>query len=346
MANINKQITITEQGGAAGPYFDVYYSTDCISYTICSDGSNVYLPSIGSSVIVTCPDTTICFKLVNKSNQTFCLDNSVISGSIPTTTTTTTEARSIKQFNINGTNNSQVQYLNKFNETKTITFNNVNEGARVCAWSDSIVPLTNGITSSIHLNYCPDNDYVRLYTSNAANNKAYTFESSSGEVVQFFGANPTSYDITRCIVSGSYLKQTNSTNQLISSQGYCPTTTTTTTTAAPSSASLSWIYSIQNSPIGANMEIYVNGTIVENRYANSYGVWPVYLGDTIRIKITTPGCSTPNSKANSYVTGLFNDAACDDNVVELTTTLYTVVSGDLGTTLSVTSTSRCDVGCV
>jgi hypothetical protein len=92
MANINKQITLTEKGGAAGPYFDVYYSTDCSTYTISSDGSNVYLPSIGSNVIVTVPDTSICIKLVNKSNVDICKDNSVISGSNPFTTTTTTTA--------------------------------------------------------------------------------------------------------------------------------------------------------------------------------------------------------------------------------------------------------------
>jgi hypothetical protein len=47
MPDISKQITLTTKGANAGPLFDVYYSTDCINYTICVDGSGVSLPNVG-----------------------------------------------------------------------------------------------------------------------------------------------------------------------------------------------------------------------------------------------------------------------------------------------------------
>jgi len=52
MADIFKEITLTERNNA-GPYFDVFYSTDCINYTQSVDGDNVYLPFVGATAIVT-----------------------------------------------------------------------------------------------------------------------------------------------------------------------------------------------------------------------------------------------------------------------------------------------------
>ena len=68
MANILRTITLTSDPGSAGPLYDVYYSTDCINYTICTDGSSVSLPTVGSTANVTFPDTTICIKLINLSS--------------------------------------------------------------------------------------------------------------------------------------------------------------------------------------------------------------------------------------------------------------------------------------
>jgi hypothetical protein len=86
MANINKLITLTEKNDA-GPLFDIYASVDCSSYTLVQ--SNVSLPNVGSTAIITVDDTTQCIKLTSKGN---CI-NSVISGSgAPTTTTTSTTA--------------------------------------------------------------------------------------------------------------------------------------------------------------------------------------------------------------------------------------------------------------
>jgi len=86
MADIQKLITLTEKNDA-GPYFDVFYSADCLTYTQSVDGDNVYLPSVGSTVVVTVPNTTDCIKLQSVSGP---CDNFVISGSNAPTTTTTT----------------------------------------------------------------------------------------------------------------------------------------------------------------------------------------------------------------------------------------------------------------
>ena len=86
MANISKKITLTEKNDA-GPLFNIFYSTDCINYTIAIDGSNKYLPYIGASTTVTVPDTSQCFKLQSLGVCT----NSIESGSIqPTPTPTAT----------------------------------------------------------------------------------------------------------------------------------------------------------------------------------------------------------------------------------------------------------------
>jgi hypothetical protein len=88
MANVFRQITLNELGLKAGPYYDVYYSADCSTYTIATDGSNVYLPSVGSQVVVTIPDSTQCLKLVNLSPD--CGNNFVVENIALSTTTTTT----------------------------------------------------------------------------------------------------------------------------------------------------------------------------------------------------------------------------------------------------------------
>jgi hypothetical protein len=76
MANILRTITLTVDPAAAGPLYDVYYSTDCVNYTICIDGSSVSLPTVGSTANVTFPDNTTCIKLVNLSSG--CGNNFVV----------------------------------------------------------------------------------------------------------------------------------------------------------------------------------------------------------------------------------------------------------------------------
>lgn len=90
MANILKEITLTEQGANAGPLYDVYYSIDCEVFILAVDGNSVYLPSVGSTTLVTVPEETGCIRLINKTEV--CNSNSVTEGTPISTTTTTTTA--------------------------------------------------------------------------------------------------------------------------------------------------------------------------------------------------------------------------------------------------------------
>lgn len=85
MADIYKLITLTEKNDS-GPYFDAFYSTDCLTYTQSVDGNNIYLPSISSTAVITVPEETQCIKLQSIPEP---CSNFVISGSGITTTTTT-----------------------------------------------------------------------------------------------------------------------------------------------------------------------------------------------------------------------------------------------------------------
>jgi len=122
-----------------------------------------------------------------------------------------------------------------------------------------------------------------------------------------------------------------------------PTITPTTTTTG--GATLSWTYAELNGGNGV-MDIYVNGIAVVSRSTTSSGTYPVNVGDVIYCEINTTGCSEPNEYANSYCTGLITDASCDLSVTFLSSYTYTVVSGDVGNTLTLAMYSTCDSGCV
>jgi hypothetical protein len=97
------------------------------------------------------------------------------------------------------------------------------------------------------------------------------------------------------------------------------------------------------------MDLYVNGFAVESRSSTSSGTYLVYPGDTIyvELQIVTP-CGSPDTYANVYTTGnILNDADCANNAgVSLTTATYTVVSGDIGSTLTLDTFAACDGGCL
>jgi hypothetical protein len=153
------------------------------------------------------------------------------------------------------------------------------------------------------------------------------------------GSCPTAPSASWNCVSGSCVDPGNGTgtySTLAACQASC--------SISPATASLAWSFSETN---GANgiMEIYVNGSIVETRYATTSGNRTVYVGDTIRVKITTASCSGSFNIANSYCSGILNEATCETTVTELSSTLYNVVSFDAGTILHLDSFSTCDQGC-
>jgi hypothetical protein len=125
-------------------------------------------------------------------------------------------------------------------------------------------------------------------------------------------------------------------------------TTTSTTTTTSGGATLAWSYS-ETGGANGTMDLYVNGFAVESRSSTSSGTRTVYVGDTIYVdlQIVTP-CGSPDTYANVYTTGnIINDANCANNAgVSLTTGTYTVVSGDIGSTLTLNTFASCDGGCI
>ena len=131
--------------------------------------------------------------------------------------------------------------------------------------------------------------------------------------------------------------------------------TTTTTTAAPTTttttsagADLAWSYS-ETGGANGQMDLYVNGSAVEVRTSTASGTYLVYPGDTIYVELQiVTSCGPGDTYANVYTTGnLFNDANCANNAgVSLTTSTYTVVSGDIGSTLTINTFASCDGACI
>ena len=112
------------------------------------------------------------------------------------------------------------------------------------------------------------------------------------------------------------------------------------------SASLAWSFNESGPNVIGNMDLYVNGSVVESRSTNSSGVWPVYMGDTISVVVTTSGCTDTSDDANAYTFDIIAEAMCAVGSTTLTTSNYTVLSGDIGTTLSLRAYSVCSNGCV
>ena len=81
---VTRRVTLTEKNDA-GPFFDVYYSSDCITYYLSPTGDGVYLPSVGSSVQVQVASNTVCIKLVSSGQCTTSFVSQ--SGEISSTTT-------------------------------------------------------------------------------------------------------------------------------------------------------------------------------------------------------------------------------------------------------------------
>ena len=121
-------------------------------------------------------------------------------------------------------------------------------------------------------------------------------------------------------------------------------------TPAPtgSTANLAWSYS-ETGGANGTMDLYVNGFAVESRSSTASGTHSVNVGDTIYVELQiVTACGSPDTYANVYTAGnILNDANCANNAgVSLTTATYTVVSGDVGSTLTLNTFATCDGTCL
>jgi len=122
----------------------------------------------------------------------------------------------------------------------------------------------------------------------------------------------------------------------------------TSITACVETATLSWTYSVTGAPSSNAMDIRVNSSTEISRTSTSSGTYTVYVGDTIDVIISLSGCSGGSAVANAYTDGIIMDAACTpgNSSATLNSTTYTVVSGDIGNTISLDCYAQCDGGCL
>jgi hypothetical protein len=116
---------------------------------------------------------------------------------------------------------------------------------------------------------------------------------------------------------------------------------------APTTASLAWSFTEAGGSVGT-MDLYVNGSIVESRSVTSSGTRTVSAGDTINVQVTCDQCTGGGGTyANAYSTGINVDSDCSSTGgASIFTSVYTVLSGDLGTTLNLDTFAVCDTACV
>jgi hypothetical protein len=170
-------------------------------------------------------------------------------------------------------------------------------------------------------------------------------------VVDTFISSTGTFVITDCILFGSVraavpLAQLASWNS-IAYGPFCASTTTTSTTTS-GTTTLAWSYS-ETGGANGTMDLYINGFAVESRSSTSSGTYSVNVGDTIYVELQiVTACGAPDDWAKVYTTGnILTDANCAENAgVSLTTGTYTVVSGDIGSTLTLNTFASCDGGCL
>ena len=111
-------------------------------------------------------------------------------------------------------------------------------------------------------------------------------------------------------------------------------------------ATLAWSFSETGGAVGT-MDLYVNGSIVVSRSFTSSGTYTVNVGDTINVEVNCNTCGSPDTYSNAYCTGIIDDASCVNNgIANIFTSVYTVVSGDIGTTLNLDNFAGCGGACL
>lgn len=157
---------------------------------------------------------------------------------------------------------------------------------------------------------------------------------------------PDALPFTQPVVPTTTTTSTTSTTTTSTTTSTSTTTTTTsTTTAAPGTAELDW--SFTESGGNGTIDIYLNGMSAVSRNATSNGtITGLVAGDEIYYDINQGSCTGGNNFANAYSFGIISDASCDESVTFLSSAVYTVQPGDIGTTLTLDLFGACDSGCV
>ena len=95
------------------------------------------------------------------------------------------------------------------------------------------------------------------------------------------------------------------------------------------------------------MDIRINSSTEVSRTSTSSGTYPVNVGDTIYVIISCNGCSGGSGVADPFCTGIINDDGCTgSSSATLNSYTYTVVSGDVGNTLTLDCYAQCAGACL
>jgi hypothetical protein len=299
--SVTKIITLTNKGNAAGPYYQVSCSNDCVTYGPCQTTSSIYLPTIGSTANVNIYDTTTCIKLVNYNTE--CnnsqVHNFTASGSTTTTsttaaptTTTTTLADTLKQYRFEGATGTTVNYKNKNNITETINMNSI-WPIIVCAYTNTI-STTGSVNVILKNNFCPGCVTMHLVAT-SANSAWASWENYDGAPIQASWGTTQTEDAYYSITSGSFLETYDPTNKLTETFSNC---TTTTTTAAR--IYYYYRYTLDASCTPSNATLYYSYNVYANGYYNIDGIVYELTAEpadytTLQITSATPASCTPSA---------------------------------------------------
>jgi hypothetical protein len=98
------------------------------------------------------------------------------------------------------------------------------------------------------------------------------------------------------------------------------------------------------------MYLYVNGSVAETRTSTSNGTYTVYEGDTINVEVSCNTCFSPDVCATAESQSNKNILDASDTVnsgaASIFTSVYTVVSGDMGNQINITTFAQCSSTCL
>ena len=193
---------------------------------------------------------------------------------------------------------------------------------------------------------CTNTTTTTSTTSTTTNAPICTYAGGSATITY------TSTTTTSTSTTAAPTTTTTSTSTSTSTTTEGPTTTSTstsTTTSAPTSATLQWDFEEIGGADGS-MVLYVNGSVIETRYSTSNGVYDVYEGDTIELEVTCNTCGSPDvcSTAESQSNKNILDASdtVNSGAASIYTSIYTVVSGDIGNQINITTFAQCSSTCL
>jgi hypothetical protein len=243
------------------------------------------------------------------------------------------------QYYYSGSSDLNITFPTTFTAGHTITIS----GSTLPVTGNCCTPTINSITAS-----GANLDVYFTNPSGACISCSYTTIESSPNNSTWGGSNTGGCSSPRTITAPTssmyYRMKTGCTDGGVSSYS----NSVLFTSSSAGTATLAWSYS-ETGGANGTMDLYVNGFAVESRSSTSSGTRSVNVGDTIyvELQIVTP-CGSPDTYANVYTTGnILNDANCANNAgVSLTTGTYTVVSGDIGSTLTLNTFAQCDSGCL